>query len=219
MRVLWVTLLIVVVDQLTKVWVKVSMAPQTSIPVVGDLFRVTFTENPGMAFGLSLGSKLFLTLFSIVATALIALYLWHVRRGPAGYRLSLALILGGALGNIIDRVFYGAIWGECYPGEGSRLFYGCVVDFIHIDLWRGFVPEAVPFLGGRYFAVFPIGNIADLAIIGGVAAIIIFQRRFHRAMEGAAPGPAVPAPAVDGAPRPDGAEAPVRGEEAPPERR
>lgn len=214
MRVLWVSLLVVVADQLTKVWVKLTMTPQSSIPVVGDLFRITFTENPGMAFGLSLGSKLFLTVFSIVATALIAVYLWHVRSGPWGYRLSLALILGGALGNIIDRVFYGAIWGECYPGYGYRLFYGCVVDFIHFDLWRGVVPEGVPLLGGRYFAIFPIGNIADLAIIAGVAAIIIFQRRFHQeAAEGVAP--------VPGAPPPDGLAAPPapvtpQGEEAPP---
>jgi signal peptidase II len=204
MRVLWVTLLVVVVDQLTKVWVKLTMAPQESIPVVGRLFRLTFTENPGMAFGLSLGSKLFLTVFSIVATALIALYLWHVRRGPFGYRLSLALILGGALGNIVDRVFYGAIWGECYPGEGHRLLYGCVVDFIHFDLWRGVVPEAFPFLGGRYLAVFPIGNVADLAIIAGVAAIILFQRRFHQEAETAAvpapePAPLSAPPASNGA--------------------
>jgi signal peptidase II len=195
MRVLWVTLFVVVVDQLTKVWVKLTMLPQESVPVVGRVFRFTFTENPGMAFGLSLGSKLFLTVFSIVATVLIAAYLWHVRRGPAGYRLSLALILGGALGNIVDRVFYGAIWGEC-TGPGSRLLYGCVVDFIHVDLWRGFVPDAVPLLGGRYVAVFPIGNIADLAIIAGVAAIILFQRRFHEAMVRAEAPPEATVPPV-----------------------
>ena len=176
MRVLWVTLLILVADQITKVWVKLTMLPQESIPVLGDFVRLTFTENPGMAFGLSLGSKLFLTLFSLVATVLIGVYLWHVRKGPTGYRVALALILGGALGNIIDRVFYGLIWGY------DQLFYGNVVDFIHFDIWRGIMPESVPFLGGRYFAVFPIGNIADLAIIGGVAAIILFQRRFHNAM-------------------------------------
>lgn len=173
MRVLWLTLIIVSVDQLTKVWVKLTMLPHESIRIVGDLFKFTFTENPGMAFGLSLGSKLFLTLFSIVATGLIAAYLWHVRKGPVGYRVALSLILGGAIGNIIDRVFYGAIWGY------NRLLYGDVVDFIHIDVWSGMVPDSIPLLGGRFLAVFPIGNIADLAIIGGVATIIIFQRRFH----------------------------------------
>lgn len=178
MRVLWLTLAIIIADQITKVWVKLNMLPHESIQVIGDLFKFTFTENPGMAFGLSLGSKLFLTLFSIVATGLIAFYLWHVRKGPAGYRIALALILGGAIGNIIDRVFYGLAWG--YNG----LFYGDVVDFIHVDLWSGVVAESIPFFGGRFMAVFPIGNIADLAIIGGVATIIIFQKRFHNALQG-----------------------------------
>ncbi|HLT47492.1 MAG TPA: signal peptidase II [Rubricoccaceae bacterium] len=222
MRVLWVTLLVVVADQLTKVWVKLAMTPQTSIPVLDDVFKITFTENPGMAFGLSLGSKLFLTVFSVAATALIAAYLWHVRRGPAGYRLSLALILGGALGNIVDRVFYGALWGECYPGTGARLLYGCVVDFIHLDVWRGVVSEAVPFLGGRYLAIFPIGNVADLAIIAGVAAIILFQRRFHRqaeALEAAGtPGAAAPVQtaAPSGAVAPPAPAGPTPGEDAAP---
>ena len=177
MRVLWITIAIVLADQLTKVWVKASMVPGSSIRVVGDLFKFTFTENPGMAFGLTLGSKLFLTLFSLVATVLIGVYLWFVRKGPWGYRLALALVLGGAVGNIIDRVFYGAIYGY------APLLYGHVVDFIHLDVVRGFVPDAIPFFGGRYIAVFPIGNIADLAIIGGVAIILIFQRRFAEAMQ------------------------------------
>lgn len=180
MRVLWLSLFIVTADQLTKVWVKLNMLPHESIRIVGDVFKFTFTENPGMAFGLSLGSKLFLTLFSIVATGLIGLYLWKVRSGPTGYRIALALILGGAIGNIIDRVLYGVIWGY------NSLLYGDVVDFIYLDVWQGVVPENIPLLGGRFLAIFPIGNIADLAIIGGVATIIIFQRRFHRALEGEA---------------------------------
>ncbi|MCH8031047.1 MAG: signal peptidase II [Bacteroidetes bacterium] len=178
MRVLWLTLFIVAADQIAKVWVKLTMLPHESIRIVGDLFKITFTENPGMAFGLSLGSKLFLTLFSIVATGLIAFYLWHVRKGPTGYRVALALILGGATGNIIDRVFYGVIWGY------NSLLYGDVVDFIHLDIWNGVVAESIPFFGGRYLAIFPIGNIADLAIIGGVATIILFQKRFHNALQG-----------------------------------
>ncbi len=180
MRVLWLTLFIVAADQIAKVWVKLTMLPHESIRIVGDLFKITFTENPGMAFGLSLGSKLFLTLFSIVATGLIALYLLHVRRGPIGYRIALALILGGAFGNIVDRVFYGVVWGY------GSLLYGDVVDFIHLDIWNGVVSESIPFFGGRYLAIFPIGNIADLAIIGGVATIILFQKRFHHALQGEA---------------------------------
>ena len=185
MRVLWVAFTVVVVDQLTKLWVRTSMREYESIPVVGDLFRFTFTENPGMAFGLSLGSKLFLTLFSIVATGLIAAYLWHVRRAPAVYRLALALVLGGAFGNIIDRTFYGLLWGY------APLFYGNVVDFLHLDLSVLFAggawPEWVPYFGGRHVALFPIGNIADLAIIGGVVLILATQKR---AQEALAPRPA-----------------------------
>lgn len=206
MRVLWVALAVVLADQATKLAVKLQMYPHESIPVVGRLFRLTFTENPGMAFGLTLGSKLALTLFSIVATIAIAAYLWAVRRGPLGYRLALALILGGAFGNIIDRTFYGAIWGECEPPgtTAHRLLYGCVVDFIHLDVWSGLLPSWLPFVGGEPFALFPIGNIADLAIIAGVAAILVFQKRFAEHMarqEREAAALAAPVGAVDeGAP-------------------
>ena len=82
MRVLWLTFLILIVDQITKVWVKLTFQQGESIPVIGEWFRFTFTENPGMAFGLTLGSKLFLTLFSVVATVLIIVYLYVVRKGP-----------------------------------------------------------------------------------------------------------------------------------------
>lgn len=176
MRVLWITLFIVVVDQATKVWVKMSMLQYESIQIIGDLFKFTFTENPGMAFGLTLGSKLFLSVFSIIATILIGVYLWRVKNSPKGYRIALALILGGAIGNIIDRTFYGVFWGY------GKLLYGNVVDFIHFDIWKGPLPGWIPFIGGDHWAIFPIGNIADLAIIAGVATIIIFQRRFHEAM-------------------------------------
>ena len=205
MRVLWVTFALVIADQITKLVVKTEMTLGQSIPIVGDLFRFTFTENPGMAFGLTVGSKLFLTLFSVVATVLIFVYLRHVRWAPYGYRLALALILGGALGNVIDRVFYGAAFGECTPPSppgSTRLFYGCVVDFLHLDVWSGVVPEAVPLLGGRYLALFPIGNIADVAIIAGVVLILVTQNRFHQAAlerEAALAAPlAVPAEPTEG---------------------
>ena len=185
MRVLWIALAIVLADQVTKVIVKTQMAYGESIPVVGQLFRFTFTENPGMAFGLTIGSKVFLTVFSVIATVLIFVYLRHVRWAPTGYRLALALVLGGAFGNVIDRVFYGAIWGECAPSPpgSERLLYGCVVDFLHLDVWRGVIPEAVPLMGGSYVALFPIGNIADVAIIAGVVLILVTQGAFHEAAQ------------------------------------
>ena len=178
MRALWVSLAIVVADQIVKVLVKSRMILGESIPVIGDWLKWTFTENPGMAFGIEFGGgdagKLFLTVFSVVATVLIVVYLARVREAPAGYRYSLAFILGGALGNVIDRVFYGVFW------DYAPLGYGKVVDFFHLDVWRGVVPEAVPFFGGKYIAIFPIGNIADLAIIAGIVGILLTQGAFHR---------------------------------------
>lgn len=201
MRVLWATFALVVVDQITKLVVKYNMAIGESIPVVGRLFRFTFTENPGMAFGLTVGSKLFLTLFSIAAAILIFLYLRRVAWAPFGYRMALALVLGGALGNVIDRVFYGMAFGECPPSPPgfSRLFYGCVVDFLHLDVYSGQI-------FGRNVALFPIGNIADMAIIAGVVLVLITQGRFHEAVQAreapepvaATEAPSEPAPETEG---------------------
>lgn len=173
MRVLWISLFIVLADQVTKVIVKTSMYIGQTIPVIGDLFRFTFTENPGMAFGLEIGGKMFLSIFSVVATFLIVGYMYHVRTAPIGYRAGLAFVLGGAVGNVIDRVFYGQIWGY------GDLLYGNVVDFLHIDLWSGFVPMDVPLLGGRFLAFFPIGNIADVCIIIGIVLVLWNQKVFH----------------------------------------
>ena len=193
MRVLWIAFLIVVVDQATKVWVKTNMYLGESIPVIGDVFKWTFTENPGMAFGLELGSKVFLTVFSVLATFLILGYLWHVRKGPVGYRVALALVLGGAFGNVIDRVFYGVWWGY------DALLYGKVVDFIHIDIGTLRVPEFVPGIGGSGFQMFPIGNIADQAIIAGVVLIVITQGAFQEWVARTHSAGLMAAPRADGA--------------------
>lgn len=186
MRVFWIPVLVVLVDQLTKLVVRYQMFEGESIPIVGRLFQFTYTQNPGMAFGLSLGSKTFLTLFSVAATIAIAAYLWHVRRAPAGYRVALALILGGAAGNAIDRVAYGALFGECYPSpEGSaRWLYGCVVDFLHLTVWQGEI-------AGRNISLFPIGNVADVAILLGVALVLTTQSAYQRWLHTQAAPPAV----------------------------
>lgn len=192
MRVLWVSLALLVVDQATKVLVVARMLPGQQIPLLGDWLKLTYTTNPGMAFGLTLGSKLFLTLFSVAATVLIVAYLWMVRTGPLGYRLALATIIGGASGNVIDRVFYGRIY------DYAPLFYGEVVDFIHVDLWRGFLE--VPLLGARYVTLFPIWNVADMAIVVGVASVILLQHRFHRQMEAERLAARTAAPPAPGTP-------------------
>ena len=171
MRVLWLSAIVVLVDQVTKLLIRMNMYPGESIPLVGSWLRFTYTENPGMAFGLSFGPKVVVTIFSIVATVLILIYLYFMRETHLGYRLSLAAIFGGAVGNIIDRVFYAVFFN--YGGY----FEGQVVDFLHIDLWQGFVD--LPLMGPKYFALFPIGNVADVAIVIGVVAILAFHRKFQ----------------------------------------
>jgi signal peptidase II len=175
MRVLWFSFLLLLVDQASKTLVYVLMVPGQSIPVIGDLLKFTFTTNPGMAFGLELGPKLFLSVFSIVATLGLIGYLWMVRGAPLGYRLSLAAVIGGATGNVIDRTFYGVFYGH------GPLFHGEVIDFIHVDLWRGFVD--LPVLGTQFIPLFPIWNVADMAIVLGVVAVIITQGQLHRQTE------------------------------------
>jgi len=177
MRFLWLSAFVVAVDQATKAAVLQYMTPQSgvpqSIPLVGDWLRLTFTENPGMAFGITIGPPWTIPVLSIVATVLVCVYVYQVRNGYAPYVWSLALILGGALGNIVDRIFYGVLL------DYGPFFTGRVVDFIHVSLWRGFIPEAVPLLGGAYMELFPIWNVADMAIVIGVVGVLFFHQTFH----------------------------------------
>lgn len=172
MRVLWLSAAVVLLDQATKAAVVQLMYRHQSIPLLGDWLRLTFTENPGMAFGLTIGPTGTVTVLSLVATVLVALYVYRIRHGYAPYRWSLGLILGGALGNIIDRVFYSVLL------DYGPLFTGRVVDFIHVSLWRGFIPNLVPLLGGSYLELFPIWNVADMAIVLGVVGVMFFHRPF-----------------------------------------
>ena len=231
MRVLWVSLAVLLIDQATKVLVKTRMTPGEigSIPLLGDWLKFTFTENPGMAFGITFGMPVVVTIFAIIATFAIVAYLWAMREGPLAYRTSLAFILGGAVGNIIDRAFYGRVFD--YGG----LFQGRVVDFIHVDLYNGRAPDWMPLVGGDWVSLFPIWNVADMAIVCGVVAILILQHRFrpeeaesseagpsevidlteheHRSPEnrpdGAVNGYAPPPPVPGPAPGADGSEAPA----------
>ncbi len=180
MRVLWVAALIILVDQATKLTVLQTMYRGQSIPLVGDWLRFTFTENPGMAFGIEVGPPGMITVFAMIVTGLIVYYVYQIRASYFPYRLSLAFILGGALGNIIDRVFYGVML------DYSGYFRGHVVDFIHVDIWRGHLPEVLPLIGGSYTALFPIWNVADMAIVAGVVGILLFQNRFHEELTEAA---------------------------------
>lgn len=153
-------------------------------------FKIYFVENPGMAFGIEAGSKLFLTLFRIVAVILIAVFLNKIikSRYKSGFIVCVALIFTGAIGNIVDSVFYGVIFEASYPGhvasfvpwgEGySTLFHGKVVDMFYFPLFSGHYPDWVPFLGGKEFLFFRfIFNIADSAITVGVILLLLFYRK------------------------------------------
>jgi signal peptidase II len=136
------------------------------IPVWGDFFRLTFIENPGMAFGYDPGSdfKMWISVFSLVASLALLGYLFLVRHHYLSLRISLAFILGGAVGNMIDRIFYGVFYGY------APLFYGKVVDFFDFDFFNISV-------FGRNYDRWPVFNIADAAVTIGVLIMIIFYKK------------------------------------------
>ena len=176
---------IILLDQAVKLAVhyNMEMGIVGQIPVFGDWFKLHYTLNPGMAFGMQLGSeygKLILTVFRLFAMVGIAYYLYVLarKRVHAGLLWSIALILGGAIGNVIDSAFYG-VWLDNAPDDSSTpWFHGQVVDMFYVDIWEGRVAEWVPLWGGDYMALWPIFNVADASIFVGVAIILLFQNRF-----------------------------------------
>ena len=178
MRVLYVTLFAVVLDQLSKFFVKglkieslginISGMPYgSSKPLLGNLVKLTFIENPGMAFGIDVGPKMFLTIFTIGASLLILYYIFKHRHDGLLIRLSLAFILAGALGNLIDRTFYGLIYGY------APLFHGRVVDFVQVEFWD------FTFLGKTY-TTWPIFNVADVSVTLGFLIILFFHKKVFK---------------------------------------
>ena len=136
-----------------------------------------------MAFGIELGSdygKLLLTSFRLVAMVGIGYYLFTLIKNKAhtGYLTCIALILGGAMGNLFDSVFYGVLLNNAPAGSPSPWLHGQVVDMIYFDIWEGFLPEWIPFFGGNYYAFWPIFNVADATIFCSVATILFFQNRW-----------------------------------------
>jgi signal peptidase II len=153
--------ILVVLDQVTKVLVKTSMMLGESHPMIGSLVNLTFVENPGMAFGISWGDgKLILTLLTIVIAGVLVWYLRQIASGHWAPRLAVTLILAGAVGNLIDRAFYGVIFGD------APLFYGRVVDFIQVD-----IPDITWF--GDVHTHFPVFNVADSCVTVGVILLLL----------------------------------------------
>lgn len=180
MKVLYFTITVIITDQLSKFYIKglsipflnfklEGMFPGESISVLGDFFRITFIENPGMAFGFHPGSdfKLWISLFSLIASIGLLVYLFLVREKSLSLRIAIALILGGAIGNLIDRMFYGIVY------DYAPIFYGKVVDFFDFD----FINFSIL---GRNYDRWPIFNIADASVTIGVLILIFFYKHHSK---------------------------------------
>lgn len=185
-----VILSVLIIDQVIKVLVKLKMFWHESIRVT-DWFYIYFTENNGMAFGMEIFGKLFLTAFRIVAVTAIGWVLYKIiKKGhKTGFIICISLILAGALGNIIDSVFYGVIFSESthsqlaafMPEAGgySSWFHGKVVDMFYFPIIETVWPDWVPVVGGNDFIFFsPIFNFADAAISCGIVALLIFYNKY-----------------------------------------
>jgi len=186
--------LVLLSDQILKIWVKTNMFLGQEFQFF-DWFIIHFTENNGMAFGIELGGligKIALTLFRIIV---VILGIYYIRKTikpqfPTGALISVGLIIGGAIGNIIDSCFYGLIFNDSYnnvakifPDSGgyAPLFQGRVVDMFYFPLINSHFPSWVPIWGGEHFIFFrPVFNIADAGISVGILLILLFYRnRFN----------------------------------------
>jgi signal peptidase II len=197
--VLLILFVVLLLDQGLKVWVKTHMYYGEEFGILGSpRALVHFVENNGMAFGLSFGGrtgKLLLSLFRILAVGLLAVYLIELvrRAGPRLRLAAFAFVEAGAVGNIIDSVFYGLLFSESKPygrvaeflpegGGYEGIFYGRVVDMFYFPLFYGVYPEWVPIVGGNAYLFFrPIFNVADVSITLGVVLLLISYYRQRRA--------------------------------------
>ncbi len=189
-------LAVLILDQSLKIWVKTHLGYGEEIKIFGKEWAlIHFVENNGMAFGLSLGGdygKLALSLFRILAVVFLIFFIRQLVQEKAkfGVLASFALILAGALGNILDSAFYGLIFSESpfhgglatlFPKEGgyAGFLHGRVVDMLYFPVMQGIYPKWVPLIGGTsYFFFKPVFNIADMSITFGVFNILLFQRQF-----------------------------------------
>ncbi len=192
-----IIILILAADQALKIWVKTHMQLGEQFPVINPWFRMYFIENEGMAWGWKFGGewgKMILTLFRLIAVIFGVFYIRNLLRKPhsRGFLVCVALIFAGALGNLIDSMFYGLVFNDSEkvtysalfpPGGGYAGFlHGRVVDMLYFPIIEDkLLPEWVPIWGGERFTFFsPIFNIADAAISVGVIAILLFQKRFFK---------------------------------------
>jgi signal peptidase II len=179
-----IAFIVIAIDQTSKLLVYKYMYLHEEISVLGDWFKLHYLLNPGMAFGIRWENefgKLALTLFRIGAMIGIGYYLVRMVRKNAhpGFLLCMALILGGAVGNVIDSTFYGVFLNNTPDGSVTPWFHGQVIDMLFFPVFDFYWPEWVPALGGEYFLFFsPVFNVADSSIFVGVLTILLFQKRF-----------------------------------------
>ena len=186
-----ISVAVIILDQIVKMVVhfNMQMGSRGQIKIFGDWFKLHYLTNPGMAFGMELpieNSKVVLTVFRILAMFAIGyyLYLMYKKEGHRGFLICIAMILGGAIGNLIDSIFYG-VWLDNAPYNApTPWFYGQVVDMFYIDIWEGRLPDWIPLLGGDYMALWPVFNIADASIFVGITIILIWQKTFFKEEKG-----------------------------------
>lgn len=186
-----IIILVLLIDQISKIYIKTNFALGQEVEVF-EWFRILFVENEGMAWGTRIPGqygKLFLTLFRLAAIVGIGYWLWDsARKGGSKVLITaIALIFAGAMGNIIDSVFYGVLFNDSYgqvaeflPENGgyASFLHGRVVDMLYFPMYRGNLPEWVPFWGGEYFTFFePVFNIADTSISTGVVLLLLFNKK------------------------------------------
>ena len=194
-KALLLIIIILVADQVLKIWVKTTMVLGDEIPLFGNWGMLHFIENNGMAFGMEMGGKtgkLILSIFRIIAIAGIGWFLFHLvaKRDNTGLILAVSAIMAGAIGNIFDSAFYGMIFSESYyqpatifPPEGgySSFLHGKVVDMFYFPVINTTWPDWSPFRPGESLIFFrPVFNIADSAITCGVFVILIFQKQMFK---------------------------------------